>query len=344
MHIEFSRPLLPEFAIVGLAAVVLCAALIVALMPLMARYAMARPNARSTHSVPTPQGGGIAVVGTLLLIAIPCTFLLPGFGALQFTQLWLLFGAVALLAVVGAVDDIRTVEALPRLLFQFVAVGIVVVLLPNDLRAVPQLPAWAERLLTVLAGVWFVNLVNFMDGIDWMTAVEVVPITAALTLLAILGVLPQSALLIAIALLGAMLGFVPFNRPIARLFLGDVGSLPIGLLVFWLLLQLAGRGHLAAALLLPLYYTADATLTLLLRTLRGESIFQAHRHHFYQQAVDRGLSVPSVIARIGAVNVVLVLLALASALLQSKMFDAVALASGAILVALLLVNLARSER
>src|SRR6185312_7966189 len=110
MHIDLSRQLLPEFAIVGLAAVVLCAALIVALMPLMKRYAMARPNARSTHRVPTPQGGGIAVVGAVLLIALPCTFLLPGFDAAQLAQLWLLFSAVALLAVVGAIDDIRTIE------------------------------------------------------------------------------------------------------------------------------------------------------------------------------------------------------------------------------------------
>jgi UDP-N-acetylmuramyl pentapeptide phosphotransferase/UDP-N-acetylglucosamine-1-phosphate transferase len=222
------------------------------------------------------------------------------------------------------------------------AVGSVVMLLPNEVRALPLLPLGVERGLTLLAGVWFVNLVNFMDGIDWMTTAETVPITAALVLLGFVGALPASSLLVAVALTGAMIGFVPFNRPVARLFLGDVGSLPIGLLVFWLLLQLASRGHLAAALLLPLYYLADATITLLLRLWRGESVFQAHRHHFYQQAVDRGIGVPAIIARVAAVNAVLVLLAVASVLLRSPTFDLAALAAGAALVALLLNNLARS--
>ena len=344
MHIAFSWQLLPEFAIVGLAAIVLSATLIVALMPLLARYALARPNARSSHIVPTPQGGGIAVVGAVLLLAIPATLYLPGFDASQTQQLALLLGATATLAFVGAIDDIRTIEALPRLLFQFLAVGVVVVLLPEEVRVVPGLPLLLERALAVIAGVWFVNLVNFMDGIDCITVVEVVPVTAALCVLALIGALPQSGTLIAFALLGATLGFAPFNRPVAKLFLGDVGSLPIGLLVFWLLLQLAGRGYFAAALLLPLYYLADATITLLLRMLRGESIMVAHRRHFYQQAVDRGLSVKTVIARIAAVNAVLVLLALASGLLRSRMFDIAAIVAGAALVAVLLANLARSER
>ena len=87
-----------------------------------------------------------------------------------------------------------------------------------------------------------------------------------------LGALPGDAALVALALCGAMVGFAPFNRPVARLFLGDVGSLPIGLLLGWLLILLAGSGHLAAALLLPLYYLADATITLLRRSANGEPV------------------------------------------------------------------------
>ena len=97
-----------------------------------------------------------------------------------------------------------------------------------------------------------------------------------------------------------MLGFAPFNKPVARLFLGDVGSLPIGLLLGWLLLQLAAKGHLAAALILPLYYLADATITLACRIARGEPIWQAHRTHFYQRATDNGFSVPAIVTRVFA--------------------------------------------
>ena len=117
----------------------------------------------------------------------------------------------------------------------------------------------------LVAGIWFLNLVNFMDGIDWMTVAEVLPVTAGLAILGALGALPSYGIVAALALFGATLGFAPFNRPVARLFLGDVGSLPLGLLIGWLLLLLAARGHLAAALLLPLYYLADATVTLIRR-------------------------------------------------------------------------------
>ncbi len=121
-----------------------------------------------------------------------------------------------------------------------------------------------------------------------------------------LGALPPYAVICALALLGAMIGFAPFNRPVARLFLGDVGSLPIGLVVGWLLALLANKGHLAAAMLLPLYYLMDATLTLLRRLSRKEKVWQAHRTHFYQRATDNGFSVKEVIAQVFALNVALV--------------------------------------
>src|SRR5436305_1732032 len=89
------------------------------------------------------------------------------------------------------------------------------------------------------------------------------------------GVAVIIAALVAAALLGAMIGFAPFNKPVARLFLGDMGSLPIGLLLLWLLCQVAGKGHLAAAVLLPLYYVADATITLARRIANGERVWEA---------------------------------------------------------------------
>jgi UDP-N-acetylmuramyl pentapeptide phosphotransferase/UDP-N-acetylglucosamine-1-phosphate transferase len=188
-----------------------------------------------------------------------------------------------------------------------------------------------------------VNLTNFMDGIDWMTVVEVVPVTAGLAVLAMMGGLSSAAFVVALALLGATIGFAPFNRPVAKLFLGDVGSLPIGLLLFWLLVELAANGYGVAALLLPLYYLADATVTLLKRAARGENIIQAHRSHFYQLATERGWSVRDVIARVFAVNVLLVVLALASAATRSLPLRLTALAAGAGAVGLLLAWMWRGK-
>ena len=141
----------------------------------------------------------------------------------------------------------RSIGVAPRLVLQALAVGIVIAGLPAELRVVPVLPWWVERALLLLACLWFVNLTNFMDGIDWMTVAEFVPVSIGLVVIGWLGALPMHGVLVALALCGGLIGFAPFNRPVARIFLGDVGSLPIGLIFAWLLVLVAGSGHLAAA-------------------------------------------------------------------------------------------------
>jgi UDP-N-acetylmuramyl pentapeptide phosphotransferase/UDP-N-acetylglucosamine-1-phosphate transferase len=327
-------------AAVFIIAAVLSAGLIVLLRPWLRRYALARPNARSSHREPTPQGGGIAVMAaTIVIAALACLYLgLPDASSLA----WVLFVA-ACIALVGAVDDIWTIGVVPRLALQAAAVAIVVAALPDDFRLMPLLPAVVERGLLLIAGLWIVNLTNFMDGIDWMTVAEAVPVLAGLVIIGLLGGLPQPAAIVAMALCGALLGFAPFNRPVASLFLGDVGSLPIGLLLAWLLALLAGAGHVAAALILPLYYLADATITLLRRLARGEPFWQAHRTHFYQRATDRGLSVSQIVARVFAVNVGLVVLAVLTVLWPSALSAAAALTGATALVAWLLFSFTRGQ-
>lgn len=325
---------------VPLAACVICAALIVLLRPLLVRYALARPNARSSHSVPTPQGGGAAVIAATIASVVISVSL---FGATADPTLLTIFAATILLACVGAYDDLRTMPVLPRLLLQAIAVGIVLAALPEGFRLVSVLPVWIERILLLIGGLWFVNLVNFMDGLDWITVAEVFPVAAALALFGFYGQLPLDATLAALALCGAMIGFAPFNRPVAKLFLGDVGSLPIGLLVGWCLLQLAGSGHLAAALLLPLYYLADATITLLKRLARGEAIWIAHRSHFYQQATGNGFSVMQVVTEVFILNIVLAVLAALTILLKSPYVQGMALVLGSGCVALVLSRFSRQR-
>ncbi len=318
-------------------AALLCGALIVAIMPLLARYALARPNARSSHKIPTPQGAGIAViVATLVIAAVAMALIAPAPGIPA-----LLFGATVLIALVGTVDDIRPIPVLPRFALQALAVGIVIAALPAGLQVVPILPLWIERMALIIAALWFVNLVNFMDGLDWMTVSEVVPVTLALVVFGVVGALPIEAALIAAALGGAMLGFAPFNRPAAKVFLGDVGSLPIGLLLGWCLLQLALHGHLAAALLLPMYYLADSTLTLMRRVLQREAFWEAHRTHYYQRATDNGFSVIGVVGRVFFLNLLLAVLASASVAFDSGVVDVVLLLGGAAAVGLVLAQFGR---
>jgi UDP-N-acetylmuramyl pentapeptide phosphotransferase/UDP-N-acetylglucosamine-1-phosphate transferase len=322
---------------------IICAILIFGLRPLLVRYASARPNSRSSHHEPTPQGGGIAVIGAMTISLAGLTMFVPDLLNDPF-RLAIVFASILGLAMVGATDDMRPLEALPRLMFQGVAVFVVIAILPADLRVFSTLPWWIERALMLVALLWFVNLVNFMDGIDWMTVAEVVPVTVGLTLFGMMGALPHDATLVALALCGAIIGFAPFNRPVARLFLGDVGSLPIGLLLGWLLVLLAGGGHFAASLLLPLYYLADATITLLRRLVNGEPVLQAHRSHFYQRAMDGGFSVYQIVGRVFGLNIMLVGLAAVTLINTSLLLHVTMLAAGGALVIVLLSNFSCAHR
>jgi UDP-N-acetylmuramyl pentapeptide phosphotransferase/UDP-N-acetylglucosamine-1-phosphate transferase len=324
------------------AAAIASGGLVMVLLPILKRHALAAPNARSSHRIATPQGGGIAVIAATIVTSA-AVVTISAHSAVDLTSLWMLFAATAFVALVGAVDDIRPIEVMPRLVLQALAVGVAIASLPSEVRIVPLLPWWIERALVLLAGLWFVNLTNFMDGIDWMTVAEFVPMTAGLALLGWFGALPAEGLIVAIALCGALIGFAPFNRPVARIFLGDVGSLPIGLLIGWLLLLLASNGHLAAAAILPLYYLADATVTLLRRIANREPFWRAHRSHFYQQATDHGFSVPQIVGRVFAVNLILFALAAATVLWPGRLNSVIALGCGAALVAWLLYVFARGK-
>lgn len=308
-----------------LAAAVISAIITWAIRPLLLRHALAKPNARSSHRIPTPQGGGIAVIAATLLVAAAIVAFAPA----NHLQIPLsVFAATLFIAVVGFADDVKSIAVLPRLVLQAAAVGIIIFTAFGDRHIVAACPLWLERMLLIIAGLWFVNLVNFMDGLDWMTVAEVVPITAALVVLGWLGDFPLSSTLIAAALCGAMLGFAPFNRPVAKIFLGDVGSLPIGLLLGWCLLQLAYDQQFAAALLLPMYYLTDATVTLLRRMARREPFWAAHRSHFYQRATDNGFTVWRVIGNVFALNVALAMLAIASIASPSTAVDMLLLVIG----------------
>jgi UDP-N-acetylmuramyl pentapeptide phosphotransferase/UDP-N-acetylglucosamine-1-phosphate transferase len=304
------------------------------------RIALAKPNARSSHRQPTPQGAGIAVIAATL-IAAAAAIALAGAAGMKIPIA--VFGATLFIAAVGFADDVHSIPVVPRLSLQGAAVAAVILAAPDSLRLVDACPFWLERGLLFVAGLWFVNLVNFMDGLDLMTVAEIVPITGALVLLGWLGELPAPTTVAAAALFGAMLGFAPFNRPVAKIFLGDVGSLPIGLLVGWCLLQLAGQQQFAAALLLPLYYLADATLTLLRRIVRREPFWAGHRTHFYQRATDNGFTVSRVVSEVFALNILLAALAIGTVMTSSATIAILLFVIGAATTAFLMHRFSRPQ-
>ena len=274
------------------------------LIPLLRRRAVLdRPNERSLHAAPIPRGGGIAVIAAILLASL-------GFSQLAPTPTIsrpVMVGAV-LLAAVSWIDDLRSLPPAVRLAVQLVAIGLVLRAgLPAGLVFQGWLSPTLDGVAAALLWLWFINLFNFMDGIDGLAGSEAAAIGLGLSLFAAIGAGHDPGLMaLGAAIAAAAIGFLVWNWAPARIFLGDVGSVPLGYLVGFLLLDAAARGHWKMALILPLYFLADATITLIRRLLRGERVWQAHREHFYQRAVQRGLGHAAVVRRVIAADVVLI--------------------------------------
>jgi UDP-N-acetylmuramyl pentapeptide phosphotransferase/UDP-N-acetylglucosamine-1-phosphate transferase len=305
-----------------------------ALIPLLRRGAVLdHPNERSLHAAPTPRGGGIALVAAILLAWLT----LIAVGAVAPRPLVVMSGA-ALLAAISWIDDLHGLSPGPRLLAQFAAIGGG---MAGLIPAGPAFQGWLTPGLDAVAAgllwLWFVNLFNFMDGIDGLAGSEAVAIAVGLVLLAAWGAGsdPGHAVLAATTA-AASFGFLVWNWAPARIFLGDVGSVPLGYLLGYLLLEVAARGFWKIALILPLYFLADATLTLARRLARGERVWRAHREHFYQRAVQRGLGHGAVVRRVIAADLILILCGWAA----ENGWGIAALAAAAIVVAALLRSLA----
>ncbi|MDP2801192.1 MAG: glycosyl transferase [Phreatobacter sp.] len=281
---------------------------IAALRPWLRRVAGARPDARSSHKDVTPQGAGIGVVASIILVAGMAAILA---GAAE-VRLLALLAAVAGLTVLGFIDDVRPIAWAPKLAVQAVAAVLATLSLPADATLVPPALFWAERAVAALVLLTTINIVNFIDGIDEITLAHAAPAFAMIWAAALLMPMGGATSVIAAAGLGAMAGFWPWNRHPASIFLGDSGSLPLGLLLGWLALNLALQGQPAAALLVLLYPLVDGGLTLLRRFLAGRRLTEPHRDHAYQRAVDNGLRAPRVALTVALVSILCGGLALVS--------------------------------
>jgi UDP-N-acetylmuramyl pentapeptide phosphotransferase/UDP-N-acetylglucosamine-1-phosphate transferase len=263
------------------------------------------PNARSMHSVPVPAGAGIAIVATTLV-------LWPWWhGQVDGAHLVLL-ASFAGLGVLSWIDDRRQLPVAIRLGAQALVVALSLAALPPDARVLQIFPPLLGRLLLGLAWLWFINLFNFMDGIDGLAGSETIAVALGYLALLTYAGLEDPFWRLALVIAASAAGYLFWNWHPARVFMGDAGSIPLGFLLGWLMLDLALRGQWAAGLILPLYFVADATFTLLARAYRGEKLWQAHRQHFYQRAVLGGATPAGVVCRVGAANVMLIALALAS--------------------------------
>jgi UDP-N-acetylmuramyl pentapeptide phosphotransferase/UDP-N-acetylglucosamine-1-phosphate transferase len=288
-----------------------------------------RPGARSSHAAPTPRGAGLAVVPIALAAWLALAYLGPLDPPPWF---WLVPLGAGAIVLISWIDDRRGgLSPFLRLAFHGAAVTAGLFALPGE-RLVfgGALPGALDWALSAALWLWFVNLFNFMDGIDGLAGIETVTLGLGLFLLTLIlpALGPQGAF--GLVLMAGGLGFLVWNWPPARIFLGDVGSVPLGYLLGYLLLGAAAKGAWPAALILPGYFLADATLTLIRRLRAGQPIWRAHREHFYQRAVQGGFSHRHTTLSVALLNAGLIGLALLSSLGPGLRYAALALAAALI--------------
>lgn len=271
----------------------LIAALSLLVTGLLRRYALSHslidiPNARSSHLQPTPRGGGVAIVISFLL-AVPIAMALE---LLSVPAGVALLGSGLFVAVIGFVDDHGHIAARWRLLGHFVAAIWALYWLqgfaPILIFGVEFDLGWWGGGFAAFYLVWMLNLYNFMDGIDGLASVEACTATLAMCLIYMVNGYLQ-LLWPALALCLAAAGFLFWNFPPARIFMGDAGSGFLGITLGVLSLQAAWvdpQLFWSWVILLGVFIV-DATLTLLRRLMRGQKVYEAHRTHGYQYASRR---------------------------------------------------------
>ena len=272
-----------------------------------------KPGARRIHTSTTPRGGGIGFVVIMVLGFTIFEYILTK----NFQNSIKILPIFLLIATISFIDDLRAVSIGSRLLVHFIVAvtAIYLFLYPFPLFH-HELPYYVDFILAVLGLVAFLNIYNFLDGIDGITAVQ--SIHLAVTIIALcmikIDVILNANLIITIALitLAYSIAFIMFNWHPAKIFLGDVGSISIGFLLGLCLLMISASGErlFAACSIASLYYLADGGITILIRLTNKEKIWQPHLKHFFQKAVKRGMTHKQVVCRIAICNFFLMLLSI----------------------------------
>jgi len=245
------------------------------------RQLLDQPNMRSSHSAPTPHGGGVALMTSFMLGLVLAAGLYDGWGSAVVT----ICIAAAILTVLGIVDDLRGLSVRLRfLVYSTVCLWIAVVLL-QDTQRDNALSGTFLVILVALGMLWMVNLYNFMDGIDGIAAIQAILACCGAALVSSASGHGGGYALLCLLLAAAHGGFLVWNYPPARLFMGDAGSVPTGFLLAALAVLGAVQGQISLLswLVLMAVFITDASLTLLWRIGSGQAFMEAHRQHAYQR-------------------------------------------------------------
>ena len=270
-----------------------------------------KPTDRSNHIRPIALGGGVIVVPIIILVSSILNFQWPA----------VIIIVMSILFLISFLDDLKNLGASLRLITHIFCAGIyfyfyifaqieIPIIINNDFLTI------IICVLSIAGIAWFINAFNFMDGIDGITGIQIIFLTGSLILFNYY--LNYKSDLLQFTVIGATLGFLFFNWSPAKVFLGDSGSIPLGFLMTHFLIDFALKGFWVAALILPMYYILDTSVTLIIRIFRKESFWKAHSQHFYQKLVRRGKTHEEVCTSIIIISLGLFILALSSVLVKNN--------------------------
>ena len=269
------------------------------------------PNYRSSHKKPVALGAGIIIIPFIV------------FYSLFNNYVWNLnvLYCLSILFLISVWDDIKNIKPLSRLFFHFIAIAIYVFLYLNpqiqQIFGYDKVVKYVFTLFLILGITWFINAFNFMDGINGITSVEVISI--CLSLIFINFFLDKEINILVFSILIIVSIFCYFNWSPASIFLGDSGSIPLGFITIFLLIELALEGMWVAALILPLYYLMDTGITLLKRVYQKKKFWNPHKEHFYQQAIQNGFSHSYVSLKLILINLGLFFLSFCAVIYQNNL-------------------------
>ena len=280
------------------------------------------PSSRGNHKQSMPKGGGIILIPAIV-ISISLYFLIEN----TINTKWIVFLlSIFFLFLISLLDDIKSLPAMLRLTVQFLCVIISVFYMQNDIILFINNTDTIIKLyisdsiffyflasLIILTWLWLINLFNFMDGMDGLIALQMVFLALTVNVISLMNYFDKDFQFLGLLIFAAFLAFFRHNKPSAKIFLGDSGSIPSGYIAGFVLIEsFLKQGPFLSILIILMYFILDSTITLIIRSIKNKNLFVAHSEHFYQVMIRKGYSHHYVLMKILFLLIFLVLLSFIS--------------------------------
>ncbi len=280
------------------------------------------PSSRGNHVKSMPKGGGIILIPSII-ISISLYFFIEN----TINTKWLVFLlSIFFLFIVSLIDDIKSLPVSLRLTMHFICVLISVYFMKNDiiyflnntdfiikLNINESLLFYLLGSLIIFSWLWLINLFNFMDGMDGLNALQMIFLGLTINIISLMDYFDKNFQLLGLVIFSSFLAFFRHNKPLAKIFLGDSGSIPSGYIAGFVLIQsFLKQGPFFSILIILMYFILDSTITLIIRSIKKKNLFTAHSDHFYQRMIRKGYSHQYVLRKILFLLIILIIMSFIS--------------------------------